>query len=141
MTTTTIHRSTNRTVKAIAAGLAITIGSFAFASSASAGTGQATAPATAEQNARLERACLRIPNLTIRTQNAIERINGGADTRGSLLWLDAAIARANEQDRTDLAEVLTNRRAVRAATVPVLEERLVNLASLAERCSEAGFGQ
>lgn len=36
---------------------------------------------------RLERACLRIPNLQIRTDNLLTRITGDADTIGSLLWL------------------------------------------------------
>ncbi len=134
--TTTSPRSTRRRAAALTAGLAVTIGTLAVAPTASAATDPASE--AAELNARLERACLRIPNMTIRTERAIERINGDAETRGSLLWLDERIARASENDRDDLVEVLTNRRAVREATVPVLEQRLDTLASLADRCREAG---
>ncbi|MEL6984222.1 MAG: hypothetical protein AAFO29_17480, partial [Actinomycetota bacterium] len=84
------------------------------------------------------RNCLRIPNLLIRTDNVIERINGDADTRGSLLWLDTQIERAEENGREQLAEVLTNRRAVREASVPVFELRRDELNDLAERCRDAG---
>lgn len=87
---------------------------------------------------RIERACLRIPNLIIRTDNVIERINGDAETRGSLLWLDDKIAQASENGREQLTEVLENRRAVREASVPVFETRLTELDRLAERCRDAG---
>ncbi len=94
--------------------------------------------AAAEIPPRLERACLRIPNLTIRTGNMIERISGDADTIGSLAWLDAKIAQAEEKGRTDLVTVLTNRRAVREQTIPVLELRLDRLEDLRQRCADAG---
>ncbi len=87
---------------------------------------------------RLERACLRIPNLTTRTENLIERLSGDAETRGSLAWLDTKIAQADEAGRTDLVTVLTNRRAVREQTIPVLELRLDRLENLRERCAQAG---
>ena len=131
-------RSSRRRMTAVAAGLAVTVGALAVAPTASAATTTEPSSETAELNARLERACLRIPNMTIRTERAIERINGDADTRGSLLWLDERIARAEENGQEDRVEVLTNRRAVREATVPVLEQRLDTLASLADRCRDAG---
>lgn len=87
---------------------------------------------------RVERACLRIPNLTMRAENVLARINGDADTIGSLLWLDKRIARAEDNGREELAEFLTNRRAVREASIEVLELRLVMLADLGELCEEAG---
>ncbi len=94
--------------------------------------------ATSELPARVERACLRIPNLTIRTENVLERINGDADTVGSLLWLDRRIARAEDNGRAELVEFLENRRAVREASIDVFDERLVRLDELATRCTEAG---
>ncbi len=136
--TTRSIRSGRRRAAVVAAGLAVALGTLVAAPTASAATDPSTDDATAELNARLERACLRIPNMTIRTENAIERINGDAETRGSLIWLDERIARAEENGRDDRVEVLTNRRAVREATVPVLEQRLENLASLADRCRDAG---
>ena len=127
-------RTFGTTMAVTTAATAIAVAS--FGSGASAATAQETD--TGPSEARIERACLRIPNLTIRTENVIERINGDAETRGSLLWLDGRIARAEEAGRTEMVEVLTNRRAVREATVPVLEERLVKLGELTEKCREAG---
>ena len=98
----------------------------------------ASTPTTNELPVRLERACLRIPNLELRTQNLINRLNGDASTRGSLLWLQAQIDDATAKGRTQLAEVLTNRLAVRTQTVKVLEQRLERLEKLAERCRNHG---
>jgi hypothetical protein len=88
---------------------------------------------------RVERACARIPNLQTRVDNAIARINGDADTRGSLAWLDGRIQRANDNGRADLATALTNRRAVRVAALDVLELRSANLVELAALCASKGF--
>ncbi len=96
------------------------------------------APATAEPPPRVIRACKRIPNLTIRTENVLARIQADADTIGSLLWLDGRIARADEAGRDGLAEVLRNRRGVREANIAVFEQRLDTLENLAERCRNVG---
>lgn len=91
-----------------------------------------------ELGPRLERACLRIPNLQIRTDNLLARITGDAETIGSLLWLQVQIDRAERLNREDLVTVLENRLAVRTATVDVLEQRRDGLVELAERCRELG---
>lgn len=98
----------------------------------------ASTPSTGELPVRLERACLRIPNLELRTQHLIDRLHGDASTRGSLLWLQAQIDDATAKGRTQLAEVLTNRLAVRTQTVKVLEQRQERLEKLAERCRNHG---
>ena len=95
-------------------------------------------PSTNELPLRLQRACLRIPNLEIRTQRLIDSLNGDASTRGSLLWLQAQIDDATAKGRAQLAEVLTNRLAVRTQSVRVLEQRLERLEKLAERCRNHG---
>jgi hypothetical protein len=69
-----------------------------------------------------------------RLENAVERINGGPDLRGSLLWLDTRIQAATDAGRNDLATALTNRRAVREATLGVIELRQANLVELAALC-------
>ncbi len=61
--------------------------------------------------------------------------------RGSLAWLQAQIDKANELGRTDLAEALSNRLAVRTQTLEVLKQRQQSLASLAARCAERGATQ
>jgi hypothetical protein len=88
-----------------------------------------------DRSARIEKACARIPNAQTRLDNAAQRINGGADVRGSLLWLDTRIQTATDAGRTDLATALTNRRAVRVATLDVIELRQANLTEFAALCA------
>ena len=96
-------------------------------------------PAATDLGPRLERACLRLPNIETRTANLIERLQGDATVRGSLAWLQAAIDTATERGRTDLAEVLTNRLAVREQTLVVLQQRQRELLPrLAAFCAEHG---
>jgi hypothetical protein len=87
---------------------------------------------------RLERACLRIPNIEIRTNGMIERLNGDATVRGSLLWLQAQIDRAEAAGRDQLVTVLENRLAVRTQTLEVLEHRLARLPELKQKCIDHG---
>ena len=136
------HHPRRSAVGSLALLAALTVPTVASASEAAASNAAATSTATADDEigARLERACLRIPNLTIRTTNLIERINGDAETRGSLLWLQSQIDRAEAQGREQLVTVLENRLEVRAATLPVLEVRLESLRKLSVRCNELGVG-
>ncbi|MEM1335122.1 MAG: hypothetical protein AAGG08_16855 [Actinomycetota bacterium] len=127
-----------RTPRLIAAA---TIAATTFVVAPLAASAATTDPSTesttdaAELQARLDRACARIPNLTLRTENVLDRIQGDADTRGSLLWLDTKIEQANTEGREQLVEVLTNRRAVREASIPLLEQRLVTLAEIDAICA------
>jgi hypothetical protein len=96
------------------------------------------ASSTGDLPARYERACLRIPNLTIRTDNFITRLQGDASTKGSLAWLQAQIDDATAKNRTQLATVLKNRLAVRTQTLVVLKQRQAKLAELADKCRAHG---
>jgi hypothetical protein len=93
---------------------------------------------TGDLGPRLERACLRIPNLEIRTSNLIERLNGDATVRGSLLWLQAQIDRAEAAGREQLVTVLENRLAVRTKTLEVVEQRQARLPELKQKCIDHG---
>jgi hypothetical protein len=118
----------------VTAGAGLAVPSAAFAASTPTDPGTATR----ELPARLERACLRIPNLQTRTDNLITRLNGDAGTRGSLLWLQAQIDDATSKGRTQLATVLTNRLKVRTQSLEVLANRQERLAKLAELCRTHG---
>jgi hypothetical protein len=87
---------------------------------------------------RLERACLRIPNLQIRTDNLIERLNGDASVRGSLAWLQARVDKAEAEGREQLVTVLENRLVVRTKTLEVLEQRQAKLPELKQKCIDHG---
>lgn len=88
--------------------------------------------------ARLARACARIPNLQRRTDNLIERLQGDAETKGSLAWLQTQIERSEDAGRDQLVIVLENRLEVRTALLPVLELRRDGLDELAGLCAEWG---
>ena len=86
---------------------------------------------------RIEKACARIPNAQTRIDAAIARINGGAEVRGSLAWLDVMIQKATDAGRTDLATALTNRKAVRQSSLDVLALRKANLVEFKTLCDKA----
>ena len=110
----------------------------AAASAASTTTAPPSGTTARELPARLQRACLRIPNLQIRTTNLITRLNADATTRGSLLWLQAQIDDATAKGRTQLATVLQNRLKVRTQTLTVLTNRQERLTKLVELCRNHG---
>jgi hypothetical protein len=81
---------------------------------------------------------LRIPNLQIRTDNLITRLNADATTKGSLAWLQAQIDDAKAKNRPQLVTVLQNRLAVRTQSLEVLKQRQQGLAKLAQTCVDHG---
>ena len=127
---TTPRRS--RTSKLALAAVVVTAGAALVVPTAAHAAGSGELPA------RLGRACLRIPNLEIRTTNLITRLNGDASVRGSLAWLQAQIDDAEAKGRTQLVTVLKNRLAVRTQTLEVLGQRQQRLEKLAERCRNHG---
>lgn len=100
------------------------------------GIAAAQSTSTDDLRPRVERACARVPNLTLRTDNLLARLQGDASTVGSLAWLDGEIAKAQAAGRTQLVTVLQNRRNVRSANIAVLQKRKTELATLAQKCSE-----
>ena len=117
---------------AMTAGAATIVPTSAFAAATS------TSTSTGDLPVRYERACLRIPNFQIRTNNLITRLNGDASVKGSLAWLQAQINDAKAKNRTQLATVLQNRLAVRTQTLKVLQQRQANLAKLLDKCRAHG---
>lgn len=113
-------------------------------STADPGTGEAmlvaatSADESPELPLRLERACLRIPNLEIRTERLANRLDGDDSTLGSLLWLEGKVQDARDAGREQLATVLENRLAVRTRTREILDQRLEELARLEQRCIDLG---
>lgn len=85
---------------------------------------------------RVRHLCERVPKLIRRAQNLLDHILGGADVVGSLAWLDVQIERAKAAGQRDLVIVLTNRREIRAALVPVLERYIARLTEILARCQQ-----
>jgi hypothetical protein len=98
----------------------------------------AMAAAPEDLGPRVERACLRIPNIEIRTANLIGRLEGDATVRGSLAWLQTQIDNAETRGRAELVTVLENRLAVRQQTLEVLQQRQAELPRLKQWCIDHG---
>ena len=138
MTTIRTSRTGRRlTVGLVVAG-ALTVP--ALATPASAASTPDPAPLTAEQQERVaERArlvCARVDAILQRARQILARIQGDAETVGSLAWLDVRIARATEAGREDVVVVLQNRRAARAAMIPVIERYIERLLQIQQRCDQ-----
>lgn len=118
-----------RTFGAVATTVVLTV-------AAAPGIAAAQTTSTEDLRPRVERACARVPNLQIRTDNLLARIQGDASTIGSLAWLDAEIAKAQGAGRTQLVTVLQNRRNVRSANIAVLQKRKTELVTLAQKCAD-----
>ncbi len=87
---------------------------------------------------RVERACLRIPNIETRITERKTRLDGDATVRGSLAWLQSKIDAAKAADRDQLTTVLENRLTVRTKTREILDDRTALVADLRSRCESWG---
>jgi hypothetical protein len=100
----------------------------------SATPAMATSAPSEQHQERLGRACGRVPNLTTRVESVLARIQGGADTVGSIARLEVRATEARANGREGLAELIENRIAVRTERIDVLVIRLDNLAEAAAAC-------
>ena len=125
-----------------AAAVAIAVPAVAAASAPPEPSAPATTPApNAEARlARLKLACARVPKVETRVDTAITLLQSDADTRGSIAWLNAQLAKAQTNNRTELATVIQNRIDVRTARLALLQERKAALTEIASVCDAHGFG-
>lgn len=95
---------------------------------------------TPELESRAERRfdvlCARVPNLTTRTQNLLDRLPGDADERGSIAWVRQRADRAREADRDELASALDNRANLLAEKLDTLPARQELLSRLGDWCAD-----
>jgi hypothetical protein len=80
--------------------------------------------------------CQRVPEITRRVEEALARINGDADTRGSLAWMEDLKERAEANGRDRSADMIGQRIAIRTERIDVLELRREFLADAAEICAD-----
>lgn len=107
-------------------------GAVLAAAPAQAATGQPV-----QDRARL--LCSRVPNLQIRADKLLVRLQADAATPGSVAWLKTKADQARAAGRTDLATVLDNRVVVRTNLIPVLRNEQENLPKLAQWCADHGL--
>ncbi|MDJ0769940.1 MAG: hypothetical protein QNJ12_14160 [Ilumatobacter sp.] len=131
-------RSAARSVAIAAFGLSAVL---VAPAAVSAATASSDAPETSEDEAariqqRLERLCLRAENVQVRVQNRIERLEGDAETRGSLAWLQARVENAQRRGWEDRGTMLQNRLQIREMSLEQLRERAVHVEDILDRCAE-----
>ena len=119
----------------------LSVGSLAGASTASAATDNAK-PDTARQ---LAAACGRVDKQIARVEKVQARLQADASTPGSLARLQARVAKATSAGNAPLAQVLTDRLAIRkdlAARLPDVLSHLQDAQSVctAHGASPAGSG-
>lgn len=136
-------RSPTRTLRLSLAGLglaALTLTAPTVAGAAPRGPAAPTVAATPNEGIgpRVERACLRIPNIETRLSERKTRLDGDASVRGSLAWLQSKIDAARAANRDQLATVLENRLTVRTKTREILDDRTELVADLRSRCESWG---
>ena len=144
MSSTEAHQPTaeragrwRKSLVALSLAIAATVAVGVPAVSAQDGPSSTEAPANAGQRqARLEKACQRVPAITERVDRMIARLEGDASTRGSLAWLQTRVDAANDAGRDQLVTVLRNRLDVRTARLALLHERRGSLADIAQICDE-----
>jgi hypothetical protein len=113
----------------IIAGLVALVGAFAVPALAQTAETQGHRP-------RVERFCENIPVHEERISERLARIQGDADTRGSIAWLEGKKAEAEEAGRDNLATMIGHRIAIKSELVDVLELRLAALGDAEVFCEE-----
>jgi hypothetical protein len=89
---------------------------------------------------RLEHFCTRVPHLVERGGKLQPKLAAGADTKGSLKFLQARIDKAEQEKRTAAARRLERRLERRTKLAQKLPERLENLKQAQSECTAAGLG-
>ena len=100
--------------------------------------GSAAAQEPSADGGRSDVLCARVPNLTTRTQNLLDRLPGDADERGSIAWVRERADTAREAGHEQLATALDNRANLLAEKLDILPQRRELLASLADWYAQRG---
>ena len=91
---------------------------------------------TPRHRPRIERFCENIPAHEERISERLARMQGDADTRGSIAWLEGKKVEAEEAGRENLATMIGHRIAIKGELIDVLELRLAALADAEVFCEE-----
>lgn len=130
----------SRMTKIAAAMLMAGAGAFALPGVAGASENEPPEHATVHDHPRfeerLDHLCARVPLVTYRAERALDRINGDADVRGSILWLHDKAEWARESGRDDLADLIEGRITIQVERIDVLDARLEWLSEAAQLCDE-----
>ncbi|MEV7391782.1 MULTISPECIES: hypothetical protein [unclassified Streptomyces] len=101
------------------------------------GTPGPTAPPTGDGAQAL---CKRAPRIDQRIDRALQRLNAGADRRGSIARLQKRLDNAKAAGHAEVATYLQDRLTFRKSLVPMLEQRKQDLADVQTWCRSNGGG-
>jgi len=118
--------------------LGVTVAQADTAPATTSSTTGATTGGTTDPEHRLDRACDRIPHRLARLQRVQTRFHAGVDTRGSIAFLEARIARAKADGHADLERLLSDRLAVRKDIDSQLPDILAKLGDAQQVCADHG---
>jgi len=91
--------------------------------------------AGAGDGVRWEAACSRIPQRVERVEQVQHRIQGSAETKGSIAFLEARIERQRQAGHDDAVRLLENRLAVRKDVAAMLPDVLTRLHDAQQVCA------
>ena len=89
---------------------------------------------------RLQVACARIPNLITRTNNQLQKLPAGPDTKGSIAWVQAKAQAAKSNHMPVVAKTLTNHANLLTQKLAGLPNQLAVLKKAQTACTDAGYG-
>ncbi|MFE0192379.1 hypothetical protein [Streptomyces sp. NPDC058989] len=80
--------------------------------------------------------CARVPRLEERITKALDRLNGDADTRGSIARMEVRVKRAHARNHDEVATFLQDRLTHRKELKPTLTRELRDLKAVAAWCAK-----
>ncbi|MEU6064554.1 MULTISPECIES: hypothetical protein [Streptomyces] len=108
------------------------------------GTGAAAAdssPAPAPTGDGAKALCKRVPKIDRRIERALNRLDAGVGTRGSVARLERRVDNAKKAGHTEIATFLEDRLKTRKALVPMLKQRQQDLADVRTWCQDNNGGR
>jgi hypothetical protein len=104
-------------------------------------------PASASETAdepiwreRADRLCERVPRVQLRGDRILDRLQAGANVKGSIAWLTERADRARDERQDDLATFFEHRATIRTERIDVLNARADALDDAASWCAERDDG-
>ena len=92
----------------------------------------------AHKDAVFDKVCARVPVALARVQKVQTRFAADASTKGSIAYLEARIAKAQADGKTDVVRLLTDRLTMRKDLAGILPDRLKQLQDSQEVCAAHG---
>jgi hypothetical protein len=94
--------------------------------------------ADADKDAAFDTICVRVPVALARVQKVQTRFAADVNTKGSIAYLEARIAKAQSEGKTDVVRLLDDRLVMRKDLAGILANRLEQLQDAQQVCAAHG---